>query len=104
MIGKVLTVFMLINMAFHIQNLESSRGQEISMEKKSKDFLLFLSISKEGFRILNLGPHLKTKFLIQVLSQTHSHKKPGGGKGNADPHWNQEMAIPRLCFAIFTCG
>lgn len=67
-------------MAFHIQNLESSQGQEISMEKKSKDLLLFLSISKEGCSILNLGPHLKTKFLIQVVSQTHSHKKPGGKK------------------------
>lgn len=80
MIGKVLTILMLTNMAFCIQNLESSQGQDSSMEKKSKDFLLFLSISKEGCRILNLGPHLKTKFLIQVVSQTHSHKKPRGKK------------------------
>lgn len=85
-LGKFWQVFMLTNMAFHIQNLESSQGQEISMEKKTKDFLLFLSISKEGCSILNLGPHLKTKFLIQVVSQTHSHKKPRGKKKVMQTH------------------
>lgn len=84
-------------MAFHIQNLESSQGQEISMEKKSKDFLLFLSISKEGCRILNLGPDLKTKFLIQVVSQTHLHKKPGRGKKVMQTH----IGIRRWPFHAF---
>lgn len=85
-------------MISHIQNFDSSQGQEISMEKSTKDFLLILSISKYGSRILNLGPHLKTKFPIQVVSKTHSHKKPRGKKkkSNADPQWKQGTAIPRL--------
>jgi len=100
MTGKVLAIFMLTNMTCHVQNLESSQGQEISMEKSTEDSLLFLFISKYGFMILNLGPHLKTEFLVQVVSKTHSHKKPKGKKkrrkSNADLHWKQGTVIPRL--------
>lgn len=102
---KVLSVFVLTNMIFHIQTLESFQGQEISMKKSTKDFLLSLSISKYGFRILNLDPHLKTEFLIQVFSKAHSHKKHRGKKKYCRPtlEAGDSHSMP-LSFAIFTCG
>lgn len=67
---------MLANMVSKIKNLESCWGWEISMENYMKNFLLFLSIFKYGFRILYLSAHLKTEFLFQVVPKTHSYKKP----------------------------